>query len=141
MNGLYDSGEELLSDILSKGNYLHQKQLHYLAKRHAGHILKIRFVLKPFAFIFLLEEAERYHLVMETLDTAEASYIWHISKHPSGLKPALQNIDRQLNQIRNEGRQQFLASAPEDFSKLLHDYSEEQKGFVIWKDLLEERLY
>lgn len=141
INGLYKSGEELLSEVLSKGNYRHQKQLQYLAKHHEGKILKIRFVLTPFAFVFLLEGRERYHLILETLDTEEATYIWRLSKNINELKPAVQDIDRQLNQIRNEGRQKFLESNPENFSRILHDYSEDPKGFILWKDFLEERIY
>jgi superfamily II DNA or RNA helicase len=64
---IYESGEELLSDVLSKGNYRHQKQLHYLAEQHEGGVLKIRFVLSPFAFVFLVSGNEQYHVVMETL--------------------------------------------------------------------------
>ncbi len=44
-SNIYESAEELLSDVLSKDNYRHQKQLHYLAERHEGSVLKIRFVL------------------------------------------------------------------------------------------------
>ena len=33
-----------------------------------------------------------------------------------------------------------LMAPPENFSRILHDYSEEQKGFIIWKDTLRERL-
>lgn len=138
---IYESGEELLADVLSKGNYRHQRQLHYLAEKHEGKILKIRFVLIPFAFVFLLEGNERYHLVLETLDTAEATYIWHLPKAIPELKIDFNKIDQQLNVIRNEGRQKFLETNPQNFSKVLHDYSDERKGFVVWKDLLEERLF
>jgi len=52
----------------------------------------------------------------------------------------LSEIDQDLNVIRNKGRQPFLVNHPENFSRIIHDYSEERKGFVIWRDLLEERL-
>ncbi|QNK64786.1 hypothetical protein H7F33_10030 [Pedobacter sp. PAMC26386] len=51
---LYESGEELLSDLLSKDNYQRKTQLKYLAEKHEGKILKIQFVLSPFAFVFLI---------------------------------------------------------------------------------------
>lgn len=139
-NSIYESGEELLSDVLSKGSYLHQKHLHYLAEHHEGAVLKIRFVLSPFAFVFLLVGNEQYHIVMETLDTDEATYIWHQTKSINALKQGILEIDKQLNKIRNEGRQAFLATNPTNFSKVLHDYVDERKGFVLWKDTLEERL-
>jgi hypothetical protein len=139
-SNIYESAEELLSDVLSKDNYRHKKQLHYLAERHEGSVLKIRFVLSPFAFVFLLTGIEQYHIVMETLDTEEATYIWHLSKNINALKQGILEIDKQLNKIRNEGRQLFLETNPNNFSRIIHDYSNERKGFVLWKDALEERL-
>ena len=61
-------------------------------------------------------------------------------KDKQELRNQLQVIDRQLNMIRNDGRQAFLESQPMNFSRVLHDYSDEQKGFILWKDLVEERL-
>ncbi|MGN7886461.1 TOTE conflict system archaeo-eukaryotic primase domain-containing protein [Dyadobacter sp. 22481] len=137
---LYQSAEELLVDALAKGNYKHQRQLRYLSKQHDGRILKIRFVMSPFAFVFLLGGEHQYHIVMETLDTEEATYIWHVPKSVAELKNALQAVENDLNKIRNDGRQEFLKSTPTHFSRILHDYSDDRKGFVIWKDDLEERL-
>ena len=49
-------------------------------------------------------------------------------------------IDQNLNIIRNKGRQVFLDNQHVDFNRIQHDYSDEQKGFVIWKGMVEERL-
>jgi len=87
-----------------------------------------------------LSGAEQFHIVMETLDTEEATYIWHIDKDITLLKYKLKEIDLSINVIRNDGRQIFLESQPQNFTRILHDYSDERKGFVIWKDLLEEIL-
>ncbi|WP_448103716.1 hypothetical protein [Pedobacter panaciterrae] len=115
---LYESGEELLKDVLIRGNYRHKIQLRYLSDLHLGNVLKIRFVLSPFAFVFLLTGKEQYHIVMETLDTDEATYIWHTSKEVSELKNALHNVDKDLNKIRNDGRFAFLQSVPINFSRV-----------------------
>ncbi len=139
-SSLYKTGEELLEDLLKNKKVIHYRQLRYLAEKHESDILKLRFVLNPFSFVFLLSGVEQYHLVMETLDTKEATYVWHIEKDKQELWKQLQVIDRQLNIIRNDGRQTFLESQPENFSRVVHDYSDERKGFVIWRDLLEERL-
>jgi hypothetical protein len=77
---------------------------------------------------------------LQTLDTDEASYIWHLPKNIIALKQGIMEIDKQLAKIRNEGRQAFLETNPVGFSRILHDYSDERKGFVLWKDALEERL-
>ena len=138
---LYQSGEELLADVLEKGNYRHRRQLQYLAGLHEGNVLKIRFVLHPFSFVFLLSGESQYHVVMETLDTEEATYIWHFPKSIPALKQGVLEIEKQLGEIRTGGRQLFLQAKPENFSRVLHDYTDERKGFVVWKDSLEERLW
>ena len=66
--------------------------------------------------------------------------IWHTPKEISELKNALHSIDKDLNKIRNEERSAFLQLAQINFSRVLHDYSDENKGFVIWKDDLEQHL-
>ena len=137
---LFDSEEEFLENVLKNRNFRHYRQISFLANKHANSILKLRFVLSPFSFVFLLPGKEQFHIVMETLDTEEASYIWHIDKDIIAVQNKLKEIDLSINIIRNEGRQAFLESQPQDFTRILHDYSDERKGFVIWKDLLEETL-
>ncbi len=137
-SALFNSEEELVEYTLKNKNVKHYKQLIYLVKNHKSSILKIRFVLHPFSFIFLLEGQNQFHLVMETLDTEEATYIWHIDKQE--LQSSLSKIDLDLNLIRTNGRQFFLENLPENFSKIMHDYSDERKGFIIWKDSLDKRL-
>ena len=137
---LYDSGDELLNDFLQNKNYKHQKHLQYLADRHERTILKIRFVLNPFSFVFLLAGKEGFHIILETLNTEEATYIWHFDNNKRTLPGKLKQLDHYLNIIRNNGRQTFIENLPENFSRILHDYSDERKGFKIWKDLIEERL-
>jgi len=137
---LYNSEEELLDDLLKNKDVKHFRQLRFLASRHESNIMKLRFVLNPFSFVFLLSGNEGYHLVLETLNTEEATYIWHFDRNIISLKQNISSIDKDLNLIRNEGRQSFLESHPENFSRIIHDYSDERKGFVIWKDMLEERL-
>jgi superfamily II DNA or RNA helicase len=136
----YNSEEELLNDLLKSKDVKHFRQLRFLASRHENNIMKLRFVLNPFSFAFLLSGNEGYHLVLETLNTEEATYIWHFDKNITTLKQNISIIDEDLNLIRNEGRQSFVESQPENFSRIVHDYSDERKGFVIWKDMLEERL-
>lgn len=140
INSLYSSGEEFLDDVLKKGNYKHHKHLQYLSQRHDRNTLKIRFVLSPFSFVFLLSGKEQYHIVLETLDTEEATYLWHFPKDKPTLKIKLKEIDEQLSIIRKKGRQAFLQNQPNNFSRILHDYADDKKGFVIWKDLLEEQI-
>lgn len=137
---LYNDAQELLDDILKNKNYKHSKHLHYLANKHERNLMKIRFVLNPFSFVFLLSGDKQFHVILETLDTEEATYLWHVEKNKEFLIKKVKEIDQQFNLIRNKGRQAFLETNPNDFSKILHDYSDEKKGFVIWKDLLKKQI-
>lgn len=128
---------------LASRNYKHSRHIQFLASQHQSQILKIRFVLNPFAFVFLLAGQSLFHIVMETLDTEEATYIWHLKKETSELRNRIEEIGMQLTLIRNSGRQEFLNSTPANFSRILHDYTVSEKsnsGFINWKGLLEERL-
>ena len=139
--GAFFNSEANLIDVLLKNNsYVHHKQLLYLAKRHNYKTLKIRFVLYPFSFVFLLEGQQKYHIILETLDTKEATYVWHLSKENIQFKEGLGQINQKLNWIRNNGRQSFLETKNENFSKIIHDYSEDLQGFYKWKNALEVRL-
>ncbi len=137
---LYSDGQQLLDDILKNKDFKHSQQLRFLANRHEGSHLKIRFVLTPFSFVFLLSGEQQFHIILETLDTEEATYLWHTDKNKQALISKVKKIDQQLNIIRNKGRQVFLETTPENFSRILHDYSDKKKGFIIWKDLLEEQI-
>ncbi|MCT4588815.1 MAG: DEAD/DEAH box helicase [Carboxylicivirga sp.] len=130
--------EDFINELLSNQDTKHQKQIRFLLQRHQAHILKIRFVLSPFAFVFLIEGDEQYHIVLETLDTEEATYLWHIDK--SNLHDQLKTINNDLSIMRNKGRQFFIHNAPNNFSRIVHDYNGENKGYFMWKSMLEERL-
>ncbi len=137
---LFDSEEELLNEILKNKHVKHYRHLRYLAARHESSIMKLRFVLQPFSFVFLVSGEKQYHLVLETLDTEEATYLWHFDKDLSLLRERVALADRDLQLIRNKGRQAFLVNPPENFGKIVHDYTDERKGFMVWKDMLEERV-
>jgi superfamily II DNA or RNA helicase len=139
-NSLYKSGEELIDEILKKKDVKHYEQLRYLAAKHDRSVLRVRFVLLPFSFVFLLTGEQQYHIIWETLDTEEATYIWHVEKHKPTLKAKLSEIDQDLGYIRSDGRQAFIDKPRENFSRIIHDYAEVKKGFILWKDQLQSRL-
>jgi hypothetical protein len=80
-------------------------------------------------------------VLSKTLRGRESACIWHIEKSVSELERSIRRIDGFLGQIRIKGRQQYLETNPEQFSRIVHDYSGNTKGFIVWKDLLEERLF
>jgi len=130
----------LMNEFLKIESARHFLQLKYLATRHEANILKLRFVLQPFSFLFLLAGENKYHIVWETLDSEEATYIWHIIKTKEALRATLKEIELSLSEMKKSGRNEYLKSAPVYFAKIVHDYEDAQKGFVSWKGSLEELL-
>lgn len=137
---VYTNVENILEDLLKGKQYKHSQHIQLLAERHERNVMKLRFVLQPFSFVFLLAGEENYHIILETLDTEEATYIWHIEKSKSVLIDTIKQVDKELNIIRKKGRQAYLETNPQNFSRIVHDYSDDNKGLTIWKGLLEERL-
>ncbi|WP_348799343.1 TOTE conflict system archaeo-eukaryotic primase domain-containing protein [Flavobacterium adhaerens] len=137
---IYTDAENILEDLLKEKHYKHSRHIQFLAERHERNVMKLRFVLQPFSFVFLIAGKQNYHIILETLDTEEATYIWHTKKDKSVLIDMIKQLDKELNIIREKGRQSYLETNPENFSRIVHDYSDNNKGFIIWKGLLEERL-
>jgi superfamily II DNA or RNA helicase len=134
---LYYVDANLIDDILNIKKSRHYLQLKYLSAKHESMILKLRFVLQPFSFIFLLSGEKKYHIIWETLDTEEATYIWHTHKIRESLKEAISKIEIIINEIKQSGRQNFLRQNDSEFTRVVHDYTDAKKGFIIWKGLFE----
>jgi hypothetical protein len=66
---LYNDAKELLNEILRIRQYRHSLHIQYLSNHHENLIMKIRFALNPFFFVFLLAGIQQYYIVLETLDT------------------------------------------------------------------------
>ena len=137
---IYSDAESILEDLLKVKQYKHSKHIQFLADKHERNVMKLRFALQPFSFVFLIAGEQNYHIILETLDTEEATYIWHTDKSKTAILEAVKQIDKELNIIKEKGRQAYLETNPQNFSRIVHDYSDNNKGFIIWKGQLEERL-
>lgn len=137
---LLESETVLLDEVLKMESAKHYLHIKYLAPKHETSLLKLRFILQPFSFIFLLAGEKKYHLIWETLDSEEATYLWHIDKNKEALQAAIKEIETSLNEMKQTGRNSYIKKAPAYFSRIIHDYSDAKKGFIEWKGMLEERL-
>lgn len=136
----FKSEQELIDNILSVKDSKHYHQLTYLSSKHLSQVLKLRFVLQPFSFLFLLAGDTKYHLIWETLNSEEATYIWHFDKTMNALRAGLKEVDAILNEIKTTGKQDYLKKEHDNFSRVMHDYSDIKNGFISWKDSLEEKV-
>lgn len=100
----------------------------------------MRFVLNPFSFLFVLAGEKKYHIVWETLNSEEATYIWHFEKSMDKLRKGLIEIEQALTEIKANSKQEYLKKDHPNFSRVIHDYSDVKKGFTEWKAMLEERI-
>jgi len=139
-DAFFQSESDLFDDLLQITDTKHYRNLRYLSSIHAHHIMKLRFVLKPFSFVFLVEGTKYYHLIWETLDTEEATYIWSCDKQLDELKLAMRKLDDILNVIKVQGKTAYLNTVEEPFQRIYHDYSDLQDGFLKWKVVLEQCL-
>jgi hypothetical protein len=138
-SAFYNDEKELAEDLLRITETKHYHHLRYLSGKHAHHIMRLRFVLKPFSFLFLLEGEAHYHLVWETLDTEEATYVWPVEKDVVKLKLALKKVEDILQLVRLQGKTAYLSS-DESYRRIFHHYKEGIRGFVKWKGELESGL-
>lgn len=139
-NTFHSNDKELFDDLLAISNTKHYKHLRYLSSKHSHDIMKLRFVHKPFSFIFLIQGDRNYHIIWETLDTEEATYVWHITKDINVLKMTLRKIEDIINVIKVQGKTAYISSTDDPFRRIYHDYSELVDGFVKWKGELESIL-
>ena len=133
-NIFYQNGKNLLDDLLSVSNSKHYKHLRYLSDKHSHLIMKLRFVIKPFSFVFLIEGAANYHIIWETLDTEEATYIWKCDKDIHRLKLELKKVEDIINAIKTQGKISYIHTKEANYSRIFHDYSNEVEGFIKWKE-------
>jgi hypothetical protein len=75
--------------LLSIKNSKHYLHLKYLSSQHLSSVLKMRFIINPFSLLFLLGGEKRYHVVWETLNSEEATYLWHFEKSIDALRTVL----------------------------------------------------
>ncbi|MFT7604523.1 MAG: hypothetical protein ACI8VT_002106 [Saprospiraceae bacterium] len=137
-SAFHASEMDLVKDLIESQKSKHYKQLRFLSSKHLGRILKLRFIVKPFSFIFLMENEYTYFIVWETLNTTEATYIWKVKpKEKASLKNKLSEIDSIIGQIREGSKRDYLNSKPVDFNRIYHDYSDKTGGFINWKTEIE----
>jgi hypothetical protein len=139
-SAFYEDEKALADDLLLITETKHYHHLRYLSGKHAHHLMRLRFVLKPFSFIFLLEGEEQYHLVWETLDTEEATYVWPVEKDLAQLKLTLKKVEEIIHLVKVQGKVAYLSSSGDTYRRIIHYYKEGIKGFIRWKGELESGL-
>lgn len=136
----YEEDQGLVDDVIKRVETKHQHHLGFLSRRHLHQLTKLRFVLKPFSYVFLLESRLHYHLIWETHNTEEATYIWHIDKNLNEVEQFIRRIEGIISTIKANRKSDYIKSTPEGFNRVIHDYSDPVAGFKKWKSEIEGHL-
>lgn len=129
--------QEFFDDVLEISKTKHYRYLRFLSTKHVQNLMKLRFVLKPFSFLFLLEGSKNYYVVWETLDTEEATYVWCVQKDINEVRNYLRKVEKVIGEIKVHGKMNYIKAAEDSFFRIYHDYSDEN-GFEKWKRELKE---
>jgi hypothetical protein len=140
-NSFFNDPNALFDEILGIESAKHYKHLRYLSSLHAHNMMKLRFVLKPLSFIFLIKGKNRFHFVWETLDSEEATWVWHSGNSREELLRTLSKIEDILNVIKIQGKIAYINSSDDMFRRVIHDYSDLREGFIKWKYELDSLLF
>lgn len=124
---------DFFENLIEKSETKHYKHLRFLSSKHKHDILKLRIVHNPFSYVFLLSGIDKFHIVWETLDTQEATYIWTVPNDVNNLKQVLKKIDKTINEIIKDGKNDYINRKEENFNRVFHDYTDLQNGFKNWK--------
>jgi len=137
---LFEDEKSFFEDLLKISNTKHFKHLQFLANKHAFQIMKLRFILKPFSFIFLIKGEEKFYIVWEPLNTSEATYIWQAEKDNKAVKTELEKVDEIIKVIKISGKTDYLSKADGNFIRINHDYSDSIAAFDKWKNDIEKAM-
>lgn len=133
----FNDETDFFKNLIDRSGTKHYHHLRFLSSKHRYDRLKLRFVHKPFSFVFLLGGINKFHIVWETLDTQEATYIWTVS---NDLNDIVAQLDQTINLIITEGKNDYINRNEEGFSRVFHDYTDVQNGFKNWKTDFEKIL-
>ncbi len=136
----FKDDNDFLENLLERSGTKHHNHLRFLSSKHLHVQQKLRFVHKPFSFVFLLKGVDTLHIVWETLDTEEATYIWNFA-NDEDLKQVLTRTDKTINLIIRNGKNEYISRKEENFNRVFHDYSDLQNGFKNWKAEVEKIVF
>ncbi len=136
----YENETKFIEDLLAITKSKHYNHLKYLSQKHLANLMKIRFILNPFAFLFLIEGKSNYFFIWETLNTSEATYLWEKPKDNKNLKLYISEVEKDINEIKSIGKNNFIHQIEEKFIRIFHNYTSPEYGFNQWKNELERKL-
>ena len=121
-----------------KPSIKHANQLRFLAGRHLVDKMPVKLGGDPRSFLFLLKGGQSLYLVLETLDTKLATYVWECADLEEEINKWSQEVDDLVTAFESANRQKYKKDAPENFVAINHDYLNLEDGYFDWQGRLLE---
>lgn len=145
-SGLQPADRQFVDDILTVKRLKHAEHMQYLAGLHLCDLMKLQMQKKPFAFVCFVSGMQGCFFVLETLDKADATYLWKLQATEAELRQNVRRIrdaflpvEQDISLIRDQGRNPYRNNPPANFFFVRHDYTSSD-GFTAWKIGLHEVL-
>ena len=120
----------------------HYYHLRHLSARHEGDVFRLRMTGNPVSFIFVLKGRAYFHLIWETYETEEATYVWRLMSEDSGARrDEIGELLDKIKWLRMKNKHEYIRSKPRNFARIEHDYSQADGGMQKWTRELDECLY
>lgn len=139
--GIFDDDSDFMDVIMERSGTKHYHHLRFLSSKQQADLQKLRVAHRPFSFVFFLAGTHQYHIVWETLDTQEATYIWSVVKDDNPVNDFVKETHEIIQWILKESKNAYLSQQDQHFTRVFHDYTDLQNGFRSWKEEIEAVIY
>lgn len=130
----YRNFEGLLDTLSKLKKSKHYHHLRHLSSLQEAGIFRLRMTGKPVSFIFVVKSTLHYHLIWETYETKEATYIWRLtSLEGQPQRQEMNDLVEKIKWLRDKNKRLYLESPPSNFTRIEHDYSQPDGGIEKWK--------
>jgi hypothetical protein len=136
--GIFNDDNDFMDVILERSGTKHYHHLRFLSSKQEAAIQKLRVIQRPFSFVFFLAGSQQYHIVWETLDTTEATYIWSVAKENNAVNEFVKETHAIIQRILRDGKSEYIREMEDNFTRVFHDYTNLQYGFRSWKGEIEQ---
>lgn len=135
--GIFNGDDDFMNVILERSGTKHYHHLRFLSSKQEAALQKLRVIQQPFSFVFFVAGTQHYHIIWETLDTTEATYIWSAAKDSNVVNAFVNDTHRTIERILRDGKNEYIREKDDNCTRIRHKYSDIQHGFRSWKEEIE----
>lgn len=135
--GIFNGDDDFMNVILERSGTKHYHHLRFLSSKQEAALQKLRVIQRPFSFVFFVAGTQQYHIIWETLDTTEATYIWSAAKDSKAVNAFVKDTHATIERIVRDGKSEYIREKEVGCTRIRHKYTDLQHGFKSWKEEIE----